>query len=475
MKKSFLFLFVMSLAFSLHAQFWSGAQPVTDSLSLNSEPAVLVLQDKTYLFYRKKTDANSPAKIYYRDIQNMGAEQLLLGDTEYQYINPHVTVNHTSSYVANLFYESNESGNYNLSVRKVYDDGTFSDDYPLTTTGIDSGSFYVINEMGNVCWTKNHQITIGRFISGSDTLSLDTTAVIDTGNCFQPVCNEFFVAYLKNENGQSHLYGAKRDSLPFYWSAPFPIDTTGNITDIGFPKVLYCCGLTLFFAKAGNLYSYNFFTDTVTGNNLPTEQDSAIFHPDAYSYSVPLTGISEFDDPTFITYASNEDGNKDVFIFYNYYEWPFTNVSANSLENANPKFFTGWKVPGNNPCTIYLLDIWETQTVNHGSYLNMSKTGIYICGGIDEKEAANPLLKAAPNPFAQSTTLSFYVENQKPVIVLIRSIQGNILVRFTIEHPQQGWNNLVWNAPANLSQGIYTVEMIQGQRKNTLKIVKTIP
>ena len=471
MNKSFLFVLIMSLAVSLHAQSWTKpAQSLTDSLTINSQPAVLLINDTTtYMFYQKQQDTNSPAKIYSRDIQNMGNEQLLLGDTTHQYINPHVTLNHTGLYQANLFYESNESENFNLFARKIFEDGSLSEEYPLTASGIDSGSFYVIDDNENVCWTTNHQVTVGRFISGYDSLIVDTTAVIDTGNCFQPICNCFFVAYLKNENGQSHLYGAKLDSLPFYWSDPFPIDTTGNITDIGFPKEEMCNGGLLFFTKAGDLYSYNYFFDTVTGNNLPPEQDSAIFQPDVFYYSMPITRISEFGDFPYVSYTSNEDGNKDVFIF-SIRDWLYTNVSENSLENANPKFFDGWSVP-DSPCYIYLLNIWETQTVSHGIFLNMSKTEISICSGIDEKEAATIKLTAAPNPFTESTKLKFYVKNQKPVTLFIRSIRGNTIVRFTIEHPQQGWNNIAWNVPATLSRGMYTVEMIQGKQQTTLKII----
>ena len=468
MKKLVLLSVAIILSGIIQAQYelWSDPVVLTDSLSYNSDPAVLVLSNSSYMFYEKKWDSISQSMIYYRDIENMTDEQVLLSNESFEYRNPHLFDAYFSPYSDFLIYESDEDGNFDIYAMEILDTGVFGNITKLTETTSDENSTSIVynNYQYSLCWESNNNIYIAKLTMQSDSLILDYTTLIDSNNCFDPVCTNTFVAYRRIEEDSSHIYYAEIDSLPSYWSNPVPVDTNGNNLNLSiFQNEFSGNNGSLFWEKDGTIMCYHYEINQI---EIPGSQITEVHQPNAFLYTPPVKSIPE----SFITFISNIDGNQDVFAFYNCeYNEP-SNLSNNNAQNSNPKFFVGWET--GVLCEIYLLDIWESQTISGGTTLNISKTPMWVCGGIDDNNAnSSGLLKFSPNPFSGKTNIEFYQTEGKPVSIDVYSIYGSKITGFEIPSPEYGWNTLIWNPEKKLAKGVYSIMLRQGNYKEVKKII----
>ena len=465
MKKTALLFGAIILVITLNAQYnpWSDAVALTDSLSFNSNPTVAGLAGGTYMFYEKKTDESSPSMICYRDIENMADEQILFSNSNFIYRNPVYCNTFTDQYF--LLYESNEAGNFNIYAVEIFPDGTFGSSLQLTATGEDESSVYYYSNSYNVCWEAAGNIYISKLVIQPDTLFLDKITLIDTNNCFNPVCGSQTIGYMKVENDSMHIYASEFDSLPFYWSSPFPVDTTANCRSLTLlSDEFYQYPAYFMWEKNGKVYVYNNGPEQV---EIPGgEQFSSIHEPSGFEYSPPVKDVMS----AFISFVADNDGNSDVYTFYNLEMNAPYNLSNNNNLNSKPEFFIGWGT--GEPCEIYLLDIWENHSQSNGVSLCMSKTGIYVCGGIEENNNNPGLLRFSPNPFSGNVTIEFYQTNSKPVEIKIYSESGIAVKTFEIGTPVYGWNTVRWMPEKLLAKGLYNVVFKQDKNISSSKIIK---
>ena len=473
MKKiALLFVFILS-ACTLSAQWnpWSDAEPLTDSVTYNSNPDILLLLDKVYMFYEKKADTNSNSMIYYRDIKNMTGEQLLFGNPDYIYRNPVLCAYFDFSYSDKfLLYESNESGNFDIYAIEIFEDGTFGTPVQLTNTTVDENTIYsetAINRV--VTWESEGDIYVSRLIKESDTLYLNDITLLDSGNCQNPVCGGEIIGYLKVENDSAHFYTSKLDSLPFYWSNPKAIDSTGDCKSLSINTETYNYTFNdpyFLWDKAGKIYCYTDETEII---EIPGD---SIFSEVHQPCGFPFTSPEKAAPTTFISFVANIDGNQNVFSCFHFYylvDNPF-NLSQNSLINSNPKMFFGWETGA--PCERYIVDIWETHSISGGVSLWISKTGIYNCGGVDENETQKLSLKFSPNPFTNDVNIEFYQTSGDLVEIDIYSITGNHISTLITESPVYGWNTIKWTPEKEVPKGVYNVVVKQNGIMSSSKIIK---
>ncbi len=124
-----------------------------------------------------------------------------------------------------------------------------------------------------------------------------------------------------------------------------------------------------------------------------------------------------------------------------------------------------------DPCYIYLLDIWETHHTE-GVSLNMSKTSLYICGGVDEMQTDSSLqVKVSPNPFNGRLSIDYYQTEDIPISIDFYSVHGNAVDKIVIENPKFGWNKTQWFPGNKIPKGVYTLILSQGSKS---RVVKTI-
>ncbi len=467
MKKITLLLLFSGFVIGAEAQYdWSAPETLTDTVSYNSNPAINVYNDFTYMFYEKRVDGDSTTAIYYKDIQNNGQEQLLLSCDTVSYIRPFVYINYSvNCYYRYLFYLSDKNGSFNLYGLKLYEDGTFGNEQLIMSSEGNIDSYNVVHSY--LTYQAGGDIYAVKLETQPDSILVTDTVLIDSGDWSTPVISYYpncRIFYLKTENDESHIYYSRFDSVPFYWSSPMTLDTTADCNNIRVPRPEYW-DYSLVWEKEGEIYFLeNNNKDTVVKYDFPAGNGNPKFQPDAYVYYPPVKG----ENYMILTFTSDNNGNNNVFGYYYFMNSP-VNISSNNLNNNHPEFFEGW---GKDVCTFYLLDIWQTETVTGHTFLNMSKTGLYICGGIDENRSNKLSLKAYPNPFNNETTIEFYLYNTKPVTLSLMSITGKLLKTETLQNPNYGPNRIEWKTNGKLPPGVYIVELKQDKTIENIKVVK---
>lgn len=463
----------LSLVYSmvLSAQDWSEPVALTDTSSYNSNPALLLGSDFCYMFYEKKLEVGSPSMIFFRDIQNMAQEIVLLSSPVFELRNPNIYIESSYPYIsAYLLFESNAEGNFNLYALKITED-TLGVAIPLTNSPEDEISMFILNDeyTDNLCWISNNKIYIADLSTTSDTftLFLNNITLIDSGLVFEPRCNKNLLVYQKKKNDSLDLFQSERNYSTLLWSEPFPLDTTGNnlsvsfSTDWGYGSY----GDEVFWEKNSELYYY---LNNVNKLNIEGFDSSLLHQPSAFNYQVPI-----YDEVphVFVSFCADLNDKNDVFVCYvdEYSFDPAINISKNDLINTNPQLFAGWE--DENPCYRYLLDIWQTHN-SDGISLNMSKTSLYVCGGVDEMQPDLSLqLNVSPNPFTGQLSIDYYQTEDSPVSFDFYTVYGNAIDQIVIENPEHGWNATQWIPGNKIPKGVYTIALSQGSKKRAVKTI----
>ncbi|MCD4789529.1 MAG: T9SS type A sorting domain-containing protein [Bacteroidales bacterium] len=466
----FLFNFLQSQSF----EEWSDPVALTDSLSFNSNPVVVIMSDgfggDLFMFYEKRLIENTPKQIWMRQISNpLSEEQMIFGNEFTEYRNPHAlklfsTIN--SDYF--LLFESNLNGNFDLFGVKFYDDGTFEEPFQLTCTPSDENSGfysdYYFNYPFKVCWESDGYIIISEMEMVADTLQFILIDTIDSGNNFDPVCSEDFVAWRKNVNENSHIYYSSKFYPAIQWSEPDTVFATGNNINLSMANaMLGFCPETLCWENSDTIILYNIYSGEIC-----TYNSQGLFpysEPHAFNFDV-------ITDPYFlciITFCSGFDSNKEVYSSDGFNYLNPVNLSNNSIPDSYPKLYSG------RGYSYYyeLINIWQS-FIN--GYIVLYKSDINISwGSVNE----NPLMKnnlnisAQPNPFSDNTKLIFYVPENSPVSINIYCLTGQIIEKFKINNAKKGRETINWvpQAKKNIEQGIYIVEIKQVDKRNTCKVI----
>ena len=380
------------------------------------------------MFYEKKQDENSPSMIYYRDIENMTEEQPVFINSNFEFRNPKIAATAYPNFSNLLLYESNVGGNFDIWTMEIMNDATFGNTYQLTNTIEDENSMYSSISGINLCWVRENKIFVSDLGQENDSIFLDGIAVIDSGLVTNPICDYWFMAYCKIENDSSHIYCSKKNYNPVFWGDPIPLDTTGNNINISFYNAMdYAPENIVFWEKNATIYYYqNLEISKLTISGF---ENTEVFEPTAVFYAIPV----DYNPPGFVSFSSMENDNRDIFIYWmeDWAGFEVVDLSQNNLMNSNPRLLYGWSE--NDPCYVYLLDIWETH-YSDGVSLNMSKTSLYVCGGIGEQHDLKSMqIQISPNPFNDYLKIDFYVPDNSPVVIDIYSIQGHVVDQIFIE------------------------------------------
>jgi hypothetical protein len=468
MKKGNLIIIFFLIVMSSSAQWepWSDPVNLTDTLSYNSNPVLFVGNNFSYMFYEKKLEENSPSMIYYRDIENMTEELPVFINSTFEFRNPKILVTAYPNYLNLLVYETNAGGNFDIWALKILADGSFGNSYQLTFSIEDENSTYSSISGINLCWAAENKIFVSDLSEENDSIFLEDIAVIDSGIVTNPICDYWFMAYCKIENDSSHIYYSVKNYNPVFWVDPIPLDTTGNNIKISFYNAMgYAPENIIFWEKNAAIYYYQ--NSEISKMNLPGFENTGVNEPSAVFYAIPV----DYNPPGFVSFSSIEGDTREIFIYW-MEEWAgseVVNLSQNNLMNANPRLLYGWSE--NDPCYIFLLDIWETH-YSQGVSLNMSKTSLYVCGGVGEQQDNQSLqIQIAPNPFNNHLKIDFYLPDNSPGVISIYALQGHVVDQIFIENPVYGWNTLEWVPGNQIHEGVYSLILEQGRKIRTIKAI----
>lgn len=469
MKKPILILLILSFAFSPKSQIvedWAIPVALTDSIENNSNPIVIVLQDngvdELYMFYNKYDEPYR--EIWWRKISEpMSEEQMFLGVwPEVDYRNPQILLNNF------LIFECNVYGNYDLFGARFNENGLLGDIFQITNTENDENSFFIINSYytNTCCWESEGNILTAELEQSQDTLKLEDIEIIDSGDCFDPVCQENYIVWRKVENNESHIYYSEKNWSTNQWSDPEAIIDTGN--------------------NINQSLSIAPIPEFEEGYNLCWQSDNKIYFSDLhgnYIYSPTIPGVENYYEPTaynymfitdnfpgFYSFAGETASTRDIYIMDDYVSSNILKITDDSQLNKNPRLFTGRNTYGYDHYEI--VNIWQTE-INGYDVLYCSYA-VYnvVIGGMNENQL--PQLNIYPNPFTESLNIDFLPSELEMVNLEIYTLNGERILSREIDGQKNTLRSISWNPKKDwksLSQGVYFVKLTQGKSSIVRKVV----
>jgi hypothetical protein len=470
-KPALLFLVTVISSFVSAQSYPSWTEPVafTDSLTINSNPAVLTIPENSldvFCFYEKKLSPGQSTQIWYRNIYTMEEEQLLLMADNSIYQNPQVLI--TSYYGGRyfVFCESNISGNFEIYAMEFFEDGAFGDPIQLTNTEEDETSFYISESVyGNgACWKIEDSIQFANIVISNDVIHFGEIKTVDSGGCFDPICSENMVFYRKIVNDSSHLYFSKFNSITNLWSEPDTIFATGNNINLKMGKYTewYYEDESICWENNGKVIGWDAGSEEIILLDFPGV--TGCFEP---SYLTFILITDNFPSPAVFTFCSGEGENREIFTSMDYYSEP-QNLSNNNYSDSQPRMFYG------QIFSYYLnaINIWQTLK-NNNSVLYMSQISIGF-GGEKEKPGNSGnriMIYTSPNPFKELLNIEYYLSNSIEVSIDIYSLSGNHIDHINTKNHSDGWNTHAWNPADELPAGIYFVVLTQRNERAVRKVI----
>lgn len=447
MKKSFVFLSVLLIVLSSKSQIlqdWTQPVALTDSTSDNSNPIIVVWNDELYLFYNKYDEPYR--EIWWRKISEpMSEEQLLVGGwPELDYRNPQMLFNNFLILEINVF-----EGEYDIFGAKVDTNGIVSDFFQLTNTLYDENSFFGYNSYSEICcWEGEGNIYVAEPQGSQDTLILTNIEVIDTGNCYNPVCQEGYVTWEKIENNESHIYFSEKNYQTNLWSEPAPIIDTGNninlALSISVPE-LYSLGYNVHWQSENKIYS----SELNGGYISSTEILGIENYYEPVAFNMLLVTDYNYDLYSFV---GETDSVRDIYIVDEYVSGYVLNITEDPYYNKNPRLFIGRNVFGYDDYEI--INIWQTEINGHDVlYYSYARYNVVI-GNVDKNEISH--LKNFPDPVSDQMTIQFNLNGSVMPSCDI-SILNNCGIKvdeIKIGNQLSQGNKVIWNK-GSLPAGVY--------------------
>lgn len=133
---------------------------------------------------------------------------------------------------------------------------------------------------------------------------------------------------------------------------------------------------------------------------------------------------------------------------------------------------------GSNAYSVQALTVYNNELYASGIFSSAGSVGAASIAkwtepptGINDESAALQFLKNEPNPFNQSTTISYNIANAGNVKLVLNDLTGRDIKTLLNEFKQQGKYTFELNGK-DLSPGIYFLKIISGDKSQTIKVVK---
>lgn len=468
MKKSILILSILLFTLSAKPQLmgeWSLPIALTDTLSNNANPVVAVYPDddaELYMFFEK---GEAPFRqIWWKKISEPMSEEQIFIDAwpEVDYRNPQIFQN------SFLLFESNVFGNYNLFGVKFDENGLAGGIFQLTNTEYDESSFFIINGYysNTCCWDSEDNVFIAELQQSQDTLTLEDIVLIDSGDCFDPVCQNNYIAWRKVENNESHIYYSQKNWSTSQWSEPEAIVDTGNNINHSLSIVAISEideGYNLCWQTNNKIYFSNLNGSYLYSPNIPGVEN--YYEPSAYNYMFLTDNF-----PGFYSFVGETDSARDIYIMDDYGSSNVLKITNDLQLNKNPRLYTGRNVYGYSQYEI--VNIWQTEI--NGYDVLYSSYAVYnvVIGGIDENEQSR--LNVYPNPFTETLNIEFFPKGSEMINLEIYTLNGERVFSREIQGQTNTLQSISWNPKSDwksLSQGVYFVKLTQGESITVKKVI----
>jgi hypothetical protein len=458
---------------------WTDPIPLTDSLSDNSNPYLLLTSygyDASLLmFWEKRIDSLSTA-IYMDNILDEDTAAQVLYTPGVSYSNPQVI--NVKPYAGPdasfyLLFESNQNGNIDIYYKVGLLDGTYLEAVALTNSPSDEVSFTIGNEhiywdggpylKDMLAYIRNDSLFARNLISESDSLYFDEEILIDVPSCSNPVgageSGNIGLTYLKSDTGEYHIYQASCDYTG-NWSTPELIYDSADCRNItlalNWGNIVWSAyrdsSWKIMTTDYWGIYTY----DSISKDNP--------FDPAALGFVI---GVKSWAPELWIATPYSENDTDEIFMSI----WPghyaFEDFTGSGVPNRNPQFFRG---ESDSYACWFDYMVWESYRNGHWQ-IWASKT-IQCVGSVKETNTDEQFISVHSNPFSNETTLEFTLDEAAVMKVEVINSSGKIVDNITDKTYTEGTHQLRWNSQG-LPAGMYIIKMTLGDKTYTSKIIKS--
>ncbi len=470
--KAILILWLLPMGLMAQFDTWSDPLIITDTLSINSNYTVYNQANTAWLFYEKRDDSTSSAGIYTLDLVNPGPEYKLLGDDGNEYKQPQITYSSQGGNKVRLIYSTNaHSATENIVVADLDLNTLHLDNFWFLTNDTNSNTTPVVSDH-HIAWLSSGQMKAGYLYTSGNASGIERISLVDTGICLSPSINASSIYWQKEEDGHLITYRStstyKPDSADYYWGAPEIIDNDPGTTSYSVSPPYDFIGFEyLFTLEADSI----FFKDLWWGEKellFTNPYDSPMEYLSFICWDLAVAK-SEFYHLGFTGFTTGEGNSREIIsLTHDYWFLDTVNLSSNTVEDLNPKFFWGEAVP-NQFNNWYVYCIWQSN--RSGKWpLVMSKNIAYIGSGLEEQ--ANPLnLNTHPNPFKESLNIQFVAADKSSCDISIYAMDGRCIHKHRIDHPDPFSDKMQWIPKTTLSKGTYLIVIQQNNAVSTQKVI----
>jgi hypothetical protein len=457
---------------------WSDPEPLTDSLSDNSNPFLYLRYwngEKLYMVWEKHIDSVS-SSIYMDNILDVEPAQEILFANGVQYTNPKII---EADYYPNcdsvffLLYETNENGNIDIYLKAFLTNGSFLPAEPLVHTQYDElqltvgaedfywdGSGYV---MDAVMYIRNDSLFAINLMKDGLNLYFDEDTLIDTPVCSDPTIigygGNMKLIYLKTDTGEFHIYESVCNNYG-NWSAPEVVYDSADCRNLS--SSLHFSSLVW---SAYKDTSWRILAKEPWGPDIRLYDISknTSFDPGALGF---VLGVKAWWPEVWIATPFPDNDTNEIFMTIGPGSPDFENFSNGGEDNRNSQFFIGEYYDG----CFYDYLVWESH--RNGHWQIWASKVLQCPGFVDENENNESFLSIHPNPFSNETTLEFNLETPSSLIIEVYDNRAMQVVTIVNRRFDQGEHQLRWDG-SGLAAGVYVVKMAVGDRIYTGKVIKT--
>lgn len=463
LKKMLVSLSILLFVVSLKSQIiedWTSARALTDSSSFNSNPVVCNLQDfgsgELFMFYEKKQNQPGQSQIWWKKLSgSMSEEQMLIGGwPDVDYRNPQVWYN------SFLIFECNAFGNYDIFGVRFDETGTVGATFQLTNTVYDENSFFCTTYFSDLCcWESQGNIVTSELQISQDTLKFTNLEIIDSVNCFDPVCEIGYIAWRKVENSESHLYYSRKTYPQWQWSEPDTIIQTNDNTNLSTSTTIQEMGegYNLCWQASDKIYFIDKFAHNPIISSPEIPGIEKYYEPTAFNVIVLVDNM-----PELYSFAGQTASSRDIYIVDDFMSGYILNITEDSLINKTPKLFSGrvdWPY-------YEIVNIWQTE-IDGYEVLFESNAWYWATGGFDEDVLSE--LYISPNPVGYNQNITIHSsENIFVNSVQVCTVGGNLILEKKINsqshHYEIDLNNVL--------SGVYFIKIQTSKGVTVCKIIK---
>jgi len=449
---------------------WTEPEIITDTNSFYANPIVSVYNSTSWMFYEKQEEVSS---IFKMDLNDLSDNVELLSSELINYKQPHFELSNTSGFLGHLFYLSDEEGADNLYVVKLFDDNSLSSPTKIIQNSENHDIMdYSLHWDGIIGYTIDSVIYGANLFISSDTVYTGNESALDSSS-FNAQVNFRTVYWQKMELDSSHIFNTRytynSDSGFYYWPSPTCIDSIDNSNWLISSRMPVDWGGVMAFCWEKHdtvfvLSDWNndlFFLRTDLKPN--TRQISMINW---------MIGVkTDFWDYYYLCFTTGLGDDSEIYCNSEYCGPEGEYLSNNNYPDDNPEVFFGeFKSSGGGGSRYYVYCIWQSHIDGHIA-LSMSKSVADFTSSVDENLEVDNYLKVSPNPFTENLNVSFNAHGQDAEIKIIDA-QGRIVANIENINLSNDWQNITWQPPSKISQGIYVVTLKVGNITYSRKIVR---